>query len=181
MKSQSTITLLRILLLFITVVRLGGLDSKPFRSYRLNRSERSLVPDTGSFVGIDENGYEQEADIDDNGHLLVFVIHHQNASSEVQYWNSVVQSHSLNRQTSAGSIEYWGICDAGTACRAYAQGAQFSILGYIDPWEMHAVSQADARNEALLYNEHNILPAGIPRSQDPSREAQLIAKEAKSK
>lgn len=177
---RSVISLLVcMLVLGLGVWRLALVDMRQFRSYHFRQSQDTRTPDSGSFVGINEKGEKEAAKVNGNGHLLVFVIHHERAADEVKFWNSVIRSVDLNRDVPAASIQYWGICDVGSECSANDQDARFSVLGYIDPWEMHIVAEADARNEDLLYGEGNILKAHIPRAQTVPREAQLVGQEAR--
>lgn len=181
MNTRPILPLLSILLLLAGVARLTILDSEELRSYRATRSEATLASEVGSFSGIDAKGNVEKATLAVDGHLLLFVIHKQHADRDVQFWNNVIRSVNLNKQVPPASIQYWGICDAGAQCDAYQQSANFSILGFTDPWEMQNVARADANNEALLYNHHRIVKAHITCVSDAAAEAELVARGVTSK
>jgi hypothetical protein len=181
MKSRVILPSLSILLLLASIVRLTTLDRQELRAYRVTRSEAVQASDAGSFAGVGAKGNIERVTIGGNGHLLLFVIHQQRAEKDVQFWNSVIRSVILNRQVPPASVQYWGICDAGAGCNGYQRNANFSILGFIDPWEMQIIAQADAKNEALLYNHHRVLKAHIACVSDAAVEADLVAQGAISK
>ena len=181
MTTKPILTPLCILMLLAGVMRLAVVDRKEFQLYRFNQRENALVPKSGSFAGIGAKGDKEEANIYGKSHLLVFVIHRKHIASDVKFWNSVIRSVSLNRKVPAASVQYWGICDAAAQCNPYQADANFRILGYIDPLEMHIVADTDARNEALLYGQYNMLKARVARIPEPSIEVELVARELKSK
>lgn len=170
-----------VLVLVAGVRRLAVLDRRELQSYRFSRAENSLTPESGSFTGINARGEKEEAEINGNGHLLIFVIHRERLASDVQFWNAVIRLVSLNRQVPGASVQYWGVCNAGAECNSYQPDANFSILGYLDPWEMHIVAQADSKDEVLLYKRYDMLQAHVASVSDPSVEANLVAQEAKTK
>lgn len=181
MTTKLILTLLCILMLVAGAARLAILDRKELQLYRSGQNESALSPGVGSFIGIGARADRKEATIDGNGHLLVFAIHHDRIAGDVQYWNSVIHSLSLNPKIPGASFQYWGICDAGAACNQQQLGAKFDILGYLDPYEMRIVAEADGKNKALLYGQFNQLEAYIERATDASAEANLVAQGAKPK
>lgn len=168
-----------LLVLLAAVVRLGIIDRGELQSYRFNQYEGASTPDIGSFNGIDPKGQEEEARINGNNHLLIFVIHHDHASADVQFWNNVVRSVALDRRVPSASMQYWGVCDAGAACNSYQPDATFNILAYADPFEMQIVAEADAKDEALLYGAANALESHIAHTSEPSSEADLLEQNLK--
>jgi hypothetical protein len=138
-----------------------------------------LTPKIGSFVGIDTQGDDKKPNLDDNGHLLLFVIHHNRIHSDIQSWNHVIILASQARPQVGARIEYWGICDCGAECNPYQREAHFTILGYLEPFEMRVVADADAKDEALLYDHRNVLDARIARAACPTAQANLILQNAK--
>jgi hypothetical protein len=108
---------------------------------------------------------------------LVFVIHRHDISKGVQYWNRVIDlANGLGRVTGA-PIQYWGICDEGLGCNSPQLAPHFTLLGYLDPYQMHAVAKAAANDEVLLYDHSLTLRARIPTAADPSAELNLILKQ----
>lgn len=181
MLSERVLTPLCLLVLLAGAVRLASLDRKELRAYRLIQGEKVLSPVSGSFVGIDATGTKRAAEVAGNGHILLFVLHREDIASEITFWNSVIRLTASNRSVPAASIQYWAICDSADGCNRYQSASDFTILGYIDPWEMHNLSEADARHWVLLYRQNRMLKASIPRVLDPSRESELLAQEATSK
>lgn len=181
MLSERVLTPLCLLVLLVGAARLARLDRKELRASRLIRGEKVLSPVSGSLVGIDVTGAKRGAEVTGNGHLLLFVLHREDITSEINFWNSVIHLTASNRRVPAASIQYWAICDSADGCNRYQSASNFTILGYIDPWEMHNLAEADARHLVLLYRRNRMLKASVPRVLDPSQESELLAQEAISK
>jgi hypothetical protein len=165
-KLQEIPTLLCVVILVLTLVRLSGLLWNELRAYRDNQARRSVAPPTGSLVGIDAQGHLKKFE-STRGYLVLFVIRSKHASSDIGFWDEVVHAVGPMRNGSGSSIQFWGICDMGTACNPFQREASFPIFGYLDPFEMRIVAGAHAWNEALLYNHSETLVARIPVTQDP--------------
>lgn len=181
MLNEKVLTPLCLLVLLAGAVRLASLDREELRACRLIQAEKVLSPVSGGFVGIDAKGAKRRAEVAGNGYLLLFVLHRESIVGEISFWNSVIRLTALDQRVPAASIQYWAICDSADGCNKYQPTANFTILGYIDPWEMHNLAEADARRHVLLYRQDRMLKASIPRELDPSQESELLAQEARSK
>ncbi len=76
-------------------------------------------------------------------------------------------------------IEYWGICDSGAECNRYQPEALFTIVGYLEPFEMRIAADAEADGTVLLYGHGSRLEGRIPRVGSPSAQASLVLQYAK--
>jgi hypothetical protein len=176
---KAILNLICLTMLLLSGTRLALVGAKELQRYRYNRNENALTIKIGSFVGIDTEGDEKKPDLDDNGHLLLFVLHHNRIHSDIQFWNHVIILAGQARPQVGGHIQYWGVCDSGAECNPHRREADFTILGYLEPFEMRIVSAADARDEALLYDHRNVLDARIARAVCPMAQANLILGNAK--
>ena len=172
-------TLLCLTTLLASGARLALLGAKELQRYRFNRNENALTPKSGSFIGVDAESEEKRPEPDDNGHLLVFVIHYKRINSDIDFWNHVIILSNQAHTQLGAHIQYWGICDSGAECNPYQPEAHFAILGYLEPFEMRIVAQADARDEALLYDHRNVLEARVAHAVCPTVVANLILQNAK--
>jgi len=104
---------------------------------------RALMPHYGSLGGIDSFGrtialnVDTQGYLDGKGKLLVFVLHRHSIVGEIKFWNRVITQINILSASIAAPVRYWGICDEGSACNPYQSVAQFSILGYLNPYQMH--------------------------------------------
>jgi len=177
---NSIVVKFAVCVLFRAGVRQAMLIREALQEYRESRNVKALIPRDGSLEGIDTNGNLKTPNIDANGHLdgkghlLAFVIHRQRITHDLQYWNHVIELLGGLRPGRPGAIQYWGVCDDGRSCDSYQSAAHFSILGYLDPYEMHIMAKADTRHEAILYDRFMILRARIAIATDPSAESNLI-------
>jgi len=178
MLTQKVLTPLCLVVLLSGAARLARLDRKELRAYHLIQAEKVLAPVSGSFVGIDATGAKRRAEVAGNGHILLFVLHREGITSEINFWNSVIRLTASNQRVPAASIQYWAICDSADGCNKYQPESNFTILGYIDPWEMHNLAEADARHQVLLYRLDRVLKASMPHVLDPSQESELLVQEA---
>ena len=138
------------------------------------------MPHYGSLGGIDSFGrtialnVDTQGYLDGKGKLLVFVLHRHSIVGEIKFWNRVITQINILSASIAAPVRYWGICDEGSACNPYQSVAQFSILGYLNPYQMHVVAQAGARHEALLYGRFMELSARVAINGDASAESSVI-------
>jgi hypothetical protein len=75
----------------------------------------------------------------------------------------------------ASDIDWWGICDSGSACDAFQHAARFSIVGFLDPYQMRVIANAEVGARALLY-EGASLRGTIERTAAPRQVAAAIAR-----
>jgi len=143
------------------------------------------MPADGSLVGIDPSGqikkpdFGRDGQLEGAGYLLIFVIHRDKAIQEIEYWNRVIDSLHLLQPTLSGRIQYWGVCDDGPACNVYQSVAKFSMVSYLDPYQMRIVAKGEASREDLLYGPSMSLVARIARAVDPAVESDLIRQNAR--
>jgi len=161
-------------ILVLSGARLGVVGARQVKLYQYSRNENSLIPGTGSFLGIDADGREREPRIDASGYLLVFVVHHRSIDSEINFWDDVEALTTQARPEVGRRIEYWGICDDGKGCDARQPTAHFTVLGYLEPFGMRIAAQADTRGEVLLYNRSGSLQGHVPRALSVRNQADLI-------
>jgi len=151
-----------------------------FQRYRVNRDRVDLIPVDGSLVAIAMSGnrvmprFNRGGDLEGQGYVLLLVIHYRDLRQEIERWNRVVKLTGEPRCSLRPPIEFWGICDDGRRCESSEVAAEFPILGYLDPYEMRAVANADARQEALLYDRSAMLKARVPTSTEPQVQSDLI-------
>jgi len=172
-------TLLCLVMLSVSGARLALLGVKELQRYRSSQNDNSLNPNTGSFAGIGADGGEKRPNLDDNGHLLLFVIHHSRIRSDIDFWNQVIILAGQSHRQARGNIKYWGICDSGAECDPYQSEAHFTILGHLEPFEMRIMAGADANGDALLYNQSNVLNGRVAHAPCPAAQANLILQSAK--
>jgi hypothetical protein len=171
---KSIVTQLSLCLLVLSGLRLATLVRAEWRHYRASGSRNAAAPSDSSLYGIDADGklltprLGADGHIRGNGHLLVFVIHRDEVATDIQYWNRVTELVSGSGAPARRPLQYWGICDDGSRCNSYQPVAKFSIVGYLDPYQMHVAARADARREALLYGYTGALKARLARTADPS-------------
>lgn len=172
-------------LLLLSGVRLKTLIVDEWQRDRMSRKQNDLVPADSSLVGIDSSGrikkpeFGRDGQLAGAGYLLIFVIHRDKATQEIMYWNRVIDSLSELHPALGERMQWWGICDDGAACNVYQSTAKFSILGYLDPYQMRIVAREDAKHEVLLYGPSMRLVARIGRVAEPVVEADLIRQKAR--
>lgn len=177
---KSAVTLLAIVLLGLSAVRLVVLDRAEIQARSDNRAERRLMPVDASLIGITEAGALEApgpagiGPLDAKGHLLIFAFRERDAARTVEYWYRVRQIVEGLNPAVGEHMEYWAVCDAGSACRAYQRDAAFPILGYLDPYQMRIVALAGDQDEALLYNGAHTAAVHVPLGGSPQAEAQRI-------
>ena len=177
---KSVLTLVTLCLLGLSSIRLEALDVEELQQYRASKSQNALIPPDSSLIGIDANGdikkpnAAHDGHLTNKGHLLVFVIHHGAAMQDIEYWNRVIDKVSRSDSGYGAAVQYWGICDDGTACNLYQPVANFSIVGYLDPYEMRVVAESDFSHDALLYDDSTKLVGRIERVANPSNEFHAI-------
>jgi hypothetical protein len=177
---KTIVTEVSIYLLLLSAVRLTVLNKTALQQYRTKQSEYHSLPHDGSLYGIDSNGTLRGPDAFVNStsrsdsHLLIFVIHRKRLAHDIDFWNRVVELTSRDNTKQRGTVEYWGVCDSGLACNEFQPAARFTIIGHLDPYEMHIIAGANSREEALLYNASMRVQARIEIDANPSREAELI-------
>lgn len=182
---KSLLKLLTVCLLLLSGMRLATPYKEELQQSRASKSENSLIPSDSSLVGIDANGNIRKPELGINSHLrghgrlLIFVVHRDNTVHDIQYWNRAIDLLKRVYPKRSAAMQYWGICDDGNACNSYQSIAEFSILGYLDAYEMRVVAKADSNQEALLFDESMRLTARIPRTDDPSTESSFLLKEVK--
>jgi len=182
---KSILMQLALYMLLFDSVYLARRIRQELQHYRAGSNRTASMPRDGSLHGIDAKGNTKTPNIDADrhlegqGHLLVFVIHRQGIMKEIQFWNRVIDLASGFRPGPAAPIQYWGICDDGLSCNSFQSVAHFSILGHLDPYEMHIVAQSNANHEALLYDRSMRTKARIAIGADPLAEATDIMKEVK--
>ena len=174
-------TILAVCLLLLSGSRLGLRIREGWQQYREAKHLKSFVPSDGSHRGIGVKGNLKTPKTGGDTHILVFVLHRDGIMADIQFWNRVVERVAASgSRANDAPIEYWGICDDGRKCDSYQRLAQFSILGYLDPYQMHIVAKADAEHEAFLYGDRYMgLNARIWIAKDPTTEASLILQRAK--
>lgn len=166
-------------ILLTSAVRLGIMARREWGQYRYSRSQNSLTPMIGSFAGIDVGGTQVRAELSGYSHLLLFVIHRNRISEDIQIWNEVVALVRQAQSESSAHIEYWGICDSGSDCKRYQPEAHFTIVGYLEPFEMRIAADAEAEGKVLLYSHGGMLEGRIPRVASPSGQANLVLRHTK--
>lgn len=142
---------------------------------------RSELPPDSSLRGLgDRPGGRGEFKFgsgpDNRSRLLLFVVHSASAPADVRFWDRTVSL--VARAPGGDRISFWGICDGGAACSRYRPNAAFTMLGYLDPYEMRMMALAEARREALLYRGPKLPGLSVPVFGTPSSEARAILHEA---
>jgi hypothetical protein len=156
---------------------------KELEQLRAIRAVASRISRDSDLEGIGAGGRSKKPELAPNGdlkaggYLLLFAVHRKNVEAEVRFWNGVI---ALEPNGSAHApIQYWGVCDAGSSCDPYQPVAQFSILGYLDPYQMRILVNADDRHEALLYDRSLWLQARVPTQGDSSAVSETIRQKVK--
>jgi hypothetical protein len=163
-----------LLLLLATASRLFLLNAGELNVLRAMWEQRALVPRVGSLWGVGLDGTARTADVA-NSRCLMFVVRSGQISTDLAYWNDVIGRVSRHQSP----IEYWGICDAGTACNGYQSRARFRIVGFLDAYQMRTVVNADDRGDALLYGTRQVLKAHVQRLTNTSAMAEQILRAAR--
>jgi len=161
---------LTILLLLVASVRLMALVRGELRRIEGARNYAHSVFNNGDLYGVGPNG-ALGSQAPTYRYRLLFVIHKSNLSREVEHWNTTRKAVG----PLASDIEWWGVCDSGTACDVIQQAAEFSIVGFMPAYQMRIMANADGDSRALLY-EGNSLRGKIGRDLDPPRVAEEIAR-----
>jgi hypothetical protein len=167
---QLLLATLSIVLLVAAVGRLWSLNRAELRLVAAARNRHSLVPASGSLYGIGSAGPVAASDLGRPAYLLIFVVRSSHIKSDRDYWNEV--AHGI--APAAMPLRCWGVCDAGHACDSSLEGAQFVVVGFLDPYQMHIVATAEADGAALLYGPQGALLGLVKRDRDPSVTARFV-------
>lgn len=179
------VTALIVCALLVSGVRYALLIQAQIREYREKQGSDLAVPRDGSLNGVDSAGALLQSGLSGiesrelPGYLVLFVLHRQDAANEVQFWNKVADAKPHLESASIRPVRFWGICDDGANCNPFASSAHFRIVGYLDPYQMHAVAKADLRREALLYDRRGALLAELAQAKTPEAETALILQQVK--
>jgi len=156
------------------------LDRREWAEVKETKNERAFNPPDGSLDGIDGEGrhispaLDPDGKLKGRGYLVTFVIHHSEISKDVTFWNKVVASLVRACPSSLVPIQYWGICDDGSYCSTYQTRAQFQMVGYLDPYEMHTVARGDTAHQVILYDSDRMVAARVDQTFDPLVQAGKI-------
>lgn len=151
-----------IALLSVTVARLYGLSSDQWTLMRRTQERQSKVLDYGSLSGYDIAGRLIRPSFPDVTHLVLFVIHSDRQAEEVNYWNAVVQSINNSR------VQFWGVCDAGSACTRANTDLRISIIGFMDPYQMRNLAAIDEKGDFAVYDRTGTIKSRIKRAGSPA-------------
>jgi len=178
---RSLLSHLSLGLLILSAVYILQIDRRQLQEYRNARDERLYAPRDSSLSGISYHEIikprlDVNGNLADRGHLMLFVIHRADAQSDVFFWNKVIETVSAANPTLGATTQYWGVCNDGDGCNGLAAQAHFPILGYMDPFQLHALSQADIEGQSLLYDKGGSLVSRINRITDPQTESTSILK-----
>lgn len=171
-----------IVLLSANSLYLGVRLSDEIRLCKARRDRFAYLPRDGSLNGITSAGKVISPAVDTNGRLegegflLLFVIDVGKGTGDIEYWNKVIEAVAAARPQGGRPIHYWGICNAGDACSQYQPLANFTIVAFLDLYQMHIVSNTIQGCGALLYDPAKTLRSYIPSSNEPSVQASLIVK-----
>ena len=147
-----------------------ALNRAELRLIRAARDREAPVPGAGSLHGIGAAGPVAGRDPDRPAYLLLFVVHSSHLKLDRDYWNEVIRRVTPGEK----AIRYWGVCDAGNVCSMSQEGAEFIVVGFLDPYQMRIVATAEADGAALLYDPEDTLRSRVKRDQDPSATAGFI-------
>lgn len=163
-------------LLVISTVRVGRLARDARSRVQATQSLRRLLPRRGSLHAVGAAGVvgprmQNGARITS---AVLFVVHHSAALEDIYYWNTVLARTRQLSGASGDAFEYWGVCDNGSSCDEFSSLAQFRIVGFLDPWEMHFVAYADAADKVALHDRAGVVhyPTLYPR--DPNATANAL-------
>jgi hypothetical protein len=166
---QRLITALTIGLLLLATGRLILLTRGELLRIRDAQRRDASIPTHGSLHGIGTRGVLAPVPLRARYRLL-FVTHSATIAKDVEYWNATRQAIApLESQ-----IEWWGICDAGSSCNAFQGAARFSIVGFLDPFQMRLMALADVDGLALLYKGSS-LRGRVTRAGQASVTAEAIS------
>ena len=158
-----------VLLLVLAAVRLGALCRDQVRRNSDSASALSTMPHRSSLRGIGSSGVAVGTSASAR-FVLMFPIRAANLADEVDYWNAVV-----NQLTPLMlAIDYWGVCDAGFRCDGATAKAKFALLGFLDPLQMHVMSEVKARGGALVYDSNGTFRGGVTREATPAATAATV-------
>lgn len=167
---QHLLAVVTVFLLLVTCARLILLIRDQLRRLEGAGTLVLSIPKTGSLSGIGAGGILSPAG-PGLRYRLLFVIHLSNLSKDVEYWNSARKA--LGPQ--ASDLDWWGICDSGSSCDGFQHTAQFSIVGFMDPYQMRIIANADVGARALMYDGSS-LRGMIEHTSEPARAAEAIAR-----
>lgn len=162
-------------LLLMTVARLSTLTAGEQKLLRERQSRTTLVPSVGSLTGIDAGGATVSPVPLAGDRLVMFVVRANQLPADLAYWNAVVEQSGQGH----GSIEYWGVCDAGASCSASQPQARFRIISFLDAFQMRSLVNARSRGDVLQYGKGQALGGHLRLAPDAAAMAAQIRKEAK--
>jgi hypothetical protein len=171
-----------IVLLSANSLYLGIRVSDEISICKARRDRFAYLPRDSSLNGIASDGkvispaVAANGRLEGEGFLLLFVIDVGKGTEEIEYWNKVIETVAAARPQGGRPIYYWGICNAGNACNQYQRLANFTIVAFLDLYQMHVVANTIQAHGALLYDRAMILRSHIPSSNEPSLQASLIVK-----
>ena len=169
MKHKIILGLSVVLLLFVGA-RLIVLIRGELGRLEGGRSLAASVHKTGSLHGVGPGGIVGSGALGLKYRVL-FVVHLSSLDGDLKYWNAVRKA--VGPQTS--DIDWWGICDSGSACDAFQGAARFSVVGFMDPYQMRVLSNADVTSRVLLY-ENAILFGAVERAATSTKMAEALVK-----
>lgn len=154
------------ILLTVAVARLFQVNRALVAEIDAAQARFSLVPVDGSLANVVSEGTIVPAS-NRHPYLLLFVIHSSTMENDVKFWNAV--QGEIRRQSL--DIHLVGVCDKGKACDAAKESAAFRLVGFLDPYQSHALVTADGSGNALLYSGSRL----TAQLQSSSRDASAVA------
>lgn len=166
---QRLITALTIVLLLVATARLSVLICSELLRLGAVRRQVTSIPANGSLHGIGPSGLLAPAPPGVKYQLL-FVIRSSDIARDIEFWNATRRAVEPN----ASRIEWWGVCDGGNSCNAFQGAARFSVVGFLDPFQMWVMASANVDGLALLY-EGKSLRGHVKRDAQATLTAEAIA------
>lgn len=159
-----------VFLLLIAVGRLAVLNRDELRLISSARERETRVPNTGSFHGVGAGGSTVASDRNRPAGRLLFRLRVAHLEQDRHYWNEVIR----HTDGLARRVHFWGVCDSGKACDAAQDESLFTVVGFLDPYQMRIVATATEDGSALLYNRNGILLDTLKPDESPAAAANQV-------
>ena len=165
-------TTLTIILLVAAAARLASLTRTEVRRLDNAKRQAAAVPSSGSHYGVGSEGQLISA-LPIFKYRVLFVLRSSTLSKDIDYWNAV---HDVVGSAES-RIDWWGICDAGQSCAKHQDRAKFSIVGFLDPYQMRVMTSAYSDGTALFYQGQALkgrVPIGASTTDTATRVVSLL-------
>jgi hypothetical protein len=167
------VTVVTSVLLTLTAVRLVQANLASWSERQATSRNAANIARFGSLSGVTTHGDTWSIDETTNENTLLYSVSTATTEHDLAFWRDVA---SRSRRT-LSDLRFVGVCDKGHGCQVNEAVAGFTVLSFMDPYQMHILANARRQHRAILYHGTRFVSA-IALQPDPAMVADRIVSAA---